>query len=76
MTVTLNNDELELFERAARVLAERARRDAEGTKGTSIGRIHRDQQTRFLRFADRLKAARAEPDPEPPPDNVRAIRAK
>ena len=74
VTVTLTNDELELFERAARVLAERARRDAEGTKGTSIERIHRDQQARFLCFADRLQAARAEPDPELPPSNVRPIK--
>jgi hypothetical protein len=75
VTVTLTHDEVELFERAARVLAERARRDAENVKGTSVARVHRDEHERFLRFADRLSAARAELDPEPPP-NVRPIKGR
>ena len=45
-----------------------------GPRARAIERIHRDQQARFLRFADRLKAARAEPEPEPTPWNVRSIK--
>jgi hypothetical protein len=51
----LENEELELFERAARALAERARRDAEGAKGTSVERIHGRTQAGFLRMAERIK---------------------
>jgi hypothetical protein len=74
VAVTLENDELELFERAARALAERARRDAEGCAGNSVAQLHRTEQARFLRFAERLRAARSRPDPEPPPSNVRPLR--
>jgi hypothetical protein len=69
-----NDKDLESLERTARALAEIARRDAENVRGTSVEKIHRETQARYLRFADRIKAVRSRPDPEPPPDNVRPIR--
>ena len=74
ITFEKGDEDLELFEQAARALAERARRDAEGCKGNSIEQIHRRSEARFLRFADRIRAVRSRPDPEPPPDNVRPLR--
>ena len=68
-----DESDLEILERAARAFAERARIDAEGTKGTSIEQIHREAQAQYLRFADRIKAVRGQPTPEPP-SNVRPIR--
>jgi hypothetical protein len=65
-----------MLERVARVCAEQARRDAEGARGTSVEKLHRETQARYLRFADRVRAVRNRPAPEPPPDNVRPIRGK
>ena len=65
---------LEIRERAARALAERARIDAENVRGTTVERIHREVQAQHLGFADRIKAVRNRPTPEPPPSNVRPIR--
>jgi hypothetical protein len=76
MTIEFEGRELEIVERACRSLAERARRDAEGAKGTSVEKIHKETQAHFLRVAERIKAARSRSDPEPPPDNVRRIRTK
>lgn len=73
-TITLENEQLKLLERVCRLLAERARRDAEGARGTTMERIQRDAQAAFEQLADRLNAARAEPDPDPPPASVRPIR--
>jgi predicted glycoside hydrolase/deacetylase ChbG (UPF0249 family) len=67
-----DESDVEILERAARALEERALIDAEGTKGTSIEEIHRESQAQYLRFADRIKAVRSRPTPEPP--NVRPIR--
>ena len=74
MTITLKPDELELFERAARALADRARREAENAKGASIEQMHRRSEVRFVRFADRLKAAQLTSEPKPPPTNTRPFR--
>jgi hypothetical protein len=56
------------------VLAEHARRDADNVKGTTVEHLHRAEQARFLRFADRVKAVRSRPDPELPPKNVTPLR--
>ena len=48
MTVTFREDELELLERAARVLAEHARRDADNVKGTTVEALHRSEAARFV----------------------------
>jgi hypothetical protein len=58
-----DESDVEILERAARALEERARIDAEGTKGTSIEEIHRESQAQYLRFADRIKAVRSRPTP-------------
>jgi hypothetical protein len=64
-----------MLERTARALAEFARRDAENARGTSVEKIHRETEARYLRFADRIRAVRNWPAaPEPPPDNVRPLR--
>jgi hypothetical protein len=68
--------DLQFLERAARALAEQARIDAENVRGTTVEKIHRETQARYLRFADRIKAVRSRPAPEPPPDNLRPIRAR
>jgi aminoglycoside phosphotransferase (APT) family kinase protein len=69
-----DESDLEMLERAARALAELARIDAEGARGNTIEKIHRESQARYLRFADRIRAVRSRLDPEVPPDNVRKIR--
>ena len=76
ITFEKGDEDLELFEQAARALAERARRDAEGCKGNSIEQIHRRSEARFLRFADRIKAVRSRPDPEPSKSNLRPIKPR
>jgi hypothetical protein len=58
VTITFENEDLELVERSCRALAERARRDAEGCKGNFVERLHRSAQAQWLRLADRIKAAR------------------
>jgi hypothetical protein len=58
-----DESDVEILERAARALEERARIDTEGTKGTSIEEIHRESQAQYLRFADRIKAVRSRPTP-------------
>jgi hypothetical protein len=74
VTLTFEEQELELVERTFRVIAERARRDAERAKGTTVERLHREAREKCLRIAERIKAARGKPDPEPPPSNVRRLR--
>ena len=61
-----NDRDLELLKRMARGLAEIARKDAENVRGTSVEQIHRKTMARYLRFADRIKAVRSRPAPEPP----------
>ena len=73
--MTLTNDELDLFERAVRALVEQARTDAERLKGTSLEGIHLRTQARFLRLAERLKAARNAPDRSGAADVERAAAA-
>jgi len=70
---------LEILERLARACAEQACRDAENVRGTTVEQIHRETQTRYLRFAKMVKAVRVnavrrEPEPEQAPGNVRPIR--
>jgi hypothetical protein len=64
-----NDDPLEILERVARACAEQARRDAENLRGTTAENIHRETQTRYLRFAKMVKTVRL-----PPQDNVRQLR--
>jgi hypothetical protein len=49
-----DESDLEILERAARALAERARRDAENVRGTTIEKIHRETQSKVsaLRRSD------------------------
>jgi len=58
VTIAFEGEDLELVEQACRELAERARRDAEAVKGTSVEPIHKSTQARFLGMAERLKVAR------------------
>jgi hypothetical protein len=76
MTITFEAEELELVERACRNLAEMAHRDADGCRGNSVEQIHRHTQARWLRMADRIKAARLTPEPEPPTSNVQPIDSR
>ena len=69
--MTIEDKELELVERACRSLAEIARRDAEAAKATTVERIHLEARAELLRIAERISAARREPDP---PANVRPIK--
>ena len=57
ITIAFEGEDLELVEQACRELAERARRDADALKGTSVERIHESAQARFLGMAERLKIA-------------------
>ena len=59
VTIAFEGEDLELVEGACRELAERARRDAEAVKGTSVEPIHKSTQARFLGMAARLKIARS-----------------
>jgi hypothetical protein len=72
MTIDFEGNDLELIERACRNLAEMARRDAEGCKGNSVEQIHKRTQARWLRMAEKIRAARLTPDPTP--DNLRPLR--
>ena len=58
VTIAFEGEDLELVEQACRELAERARRNAEAVKGTSVERVHKSAQARFLGMAERLKVAR------------------
>jgi dihydroneopterin aldolase len=58
VTIAFEGEDLELVEQACRELAERARREAEAVKGTSIEPIHNSTEARFLGMAERLKIAR------------------
>ena len=66
-----DESDLEVLGRAARVLAEIARKHAEGT---SMEKIHREEQARYMRFAGRIAAVRSRPTHDPPPKNVTALR--
>jgi ribosomal protein S10 len=59
VTIAFEGQDLELVEQACRQLAERARRDAEAVRGTSVEPIHKNAQQRFLGMAERLKIARS-----------------
>lgn len=58
VTIAFEGEDLELVEQACRELAERARREAEAVKGTSVEPVHKSAQARFLGMAERLKVAR------------------
>jgi hypothetical protein len=58
VTIAFEGEDLELVEQACRELADRARRDAEAVKGTSVEPVHKSAQARFLGMAERLKVAR------------------
>jgi ribosomal protein S10 len=58
VTIAFEGEDLELVEQACRELAERARRDAEAVKGTSVEPVHKSAEARFLGMAERLKVAR------------------
>jgi hypothetical protein len=73
VTIEFAGEDLELVEQACRELAERARRDAEVVKGTSVEPAHKYAQRRFLGMAERLKVAR---DPEPPQSDLRVLTRK
>lgn len=70
VTIEFAGEDLELVEQACRELAERARRDAEVVKGTSVEPAHKYAQRRFLGMAERLKVART---PDPRPSNLRVL---
>jgi len=70
VTIEFAGEDLELVEQACRELAERARRDAEVLKGSSVEPIHKYAQRRFLGMAERLKVAR---DPDPQPSMLRVL---
>jgi cell division GTPase FtsZ len=70
VTIEFAGEDLELVEQACRELAERARRDAEVVKGTSVEPAHQYAQRRFLGMAERLKVART---PDPRPSNLRVL---
>jgi hypothetical protein len=45
-----------------------------GARGTSVEKLHRETQARYLRFAERVRAVRRKPKPEPLAANVTPIR--
>jgi hypothetical protein len=71
VTIEFAGEDLELIEQACRELAERASRDAEVLKGTSVEPLHKYAQRKFLGMAERLKVAQ---DPEPTRSNLRVLR--
>jgi hypothetical protein len=76
ITTSLEQADLELVERACRLIARQAAHDAVRARGTSAEKLQKDAEARWLGVAERIKAARNKPDPEPPPANVRPIRKK
>jgi hypothetical protein len=58
VTIAFEGEDLELVEQACRELAERARREAEAGKGTSVEPVQKSAEAKFLGMAERLKTAR------------------
>jgi len=82
-TVELSDNDRRVLLEACRALASRYARDAGFERDTVIRRVLIDAaaevdalRARLQETSDRIKGARFEPDPEPPPSNVRRIRAK
>ena len=80
-TVELTDNDLRLLLDACRTLASRYARDADYERNPVMRRVLVDAAAelgalgaRLQNTADRVKASRFEPDPEPPPQNVTPLR--